>query len=630
MKDKKAAEPTGMNDAALVERAKNGDQAAYTALYESTAQETFRSIRSMVRTEEQALDIQQDAYVYAFTHLDTLGEPKKFRAWLRAIAVNRTRSVLRKQTPVLFSELESEEGEGLPELADTDPAASPELALERKETAAYLKEILGELTVGQRMLVGLYYYEQQSVGQIAEALEVTPGTVKTQLFRARKRIESAVKALEQRGVKLWGLSPLPFLLSLMKRSEPAAEASRTVLQGALTQAGLGAETVAVHVGRGFFQTVLGRAVLGVAAAAALGGGVLGYGWVREHYALGDVQPPTETVLLLQTTEETRDTDEDLTPIPTQLQDTEAPDTPEDLTEPTEPDTTEPTEPSTQSPEPSNPANPEPTQPDDPKPTNPDNPDATQPGGTTPSSSGEPIPAAPSGTPTESEQSSETPEIEPKFLRWYWVNHENLTSMDMTDQLSPSMRLYICVEVQGELAPSVTMDNAGVIELVYSGKSDSNDEIQRYYWYVSYVGSGSTRLSCSFQGTVRGTLTFTNSDHSAEFLFSTWSFWGGVQGDGIDNQIGEKIIGNSDELWVYEQHNINETPSIRVYTDSPGVLSVVYVGSGPGTHWYEYHMRWRIKVIGCGTAKLYVEYNGEIVKTYTITVPETPNEILPSQ
>lgn len=348
MKDKKAAELAGMNDAALVERAKNGDQAAYTALYESTAQETFRSIRSMVRTEEQALDIQQDAYVYAFTHLDTLGEPKKFRAWLRAIAVNRTRSVLRKQTPVLFSELESEEGEGLPELADTDPAASPELALERKETAAYLKEILGELTVGQRMLVGLYYYEQQSVGQIAEALEVTPGTVKTQLFRARKRIESAVKALEQRGVKLWGLSPLPFMLSLMKRSEPAAEASRTVLQGSLTQAGLGAETVAVHVGRGFFQTVLGRAVLGVAAAAALGGGVLAYGWARDRFALGDVQPPTETVLLLQTTEETRDADKDLTPIPTQIQDTEAPDTPEDLTEPdttepaTEPEITEPT------------------------------------------------------------------------------------------------------------------------------------------------------------------------------------------------------------------------------------------------------------------------------------------------
>ena len=364
MKDKKAAEPAGMNDAALVERAKNGDQAAYTALYESTAQETFRSIRSMVRTEEQALDIQQDAYVYAFTHLDTLGEPKKFRAWLRAIAVNRTRSVLRKQTPVLFSELESQEGEGLPELADTDPAASPELALERKETAAYLKEILGELTVGQRMLVGLYYYEQQSVGQIAEALEVTPGTVKTQLFRARKRIESAVKALEQRGVKLWGLSPLPFMLSLMKRSEPAAKASRTVLQGSLTQAGLGAETVAVHVGRGFFQTVLGRAVLGVAAAAALGGGVLAYGWAREHYVLGDVQPPTETVLLLQTTEETRDTDEDLTPIPTQIQDTEAPDTPEDLTEPTEPDTTEPatepelTEPTTE-PTPSDPPAPGP-------------------------------------------------------------------------------------------------------------------------------------------------------------------------------------------------------------------------------------------------------------------------------
>ena len=45
----------------------------------------------------------------------------------------------------------------------------------------------------QRLIVGMYYYEQLPVGKIAEDLGVTPGTVKTQLYRSRKKIEAAVK-----------------------------------------------------------------------------------------------------------------------------------------------------------------------------------------------------------------------------------------------------------------------------------------------------------------------------------------------------------------------------------------------------------------------------------------------------
>ena len=72
---------------------------------------------------------------------------------MRRIAVNQAKTALRKQSPVLFTELENEEGEGLPEQADLSPAASPELSLERKETARLVNEILGELSDGQRAAV---------------------------------------------------------------------------------------------------------------------------------------------------------------------------------------------------------------------------------------------------------------------------------------------------------------------------------------------------------------------------------------------------------------------------------------------------------------------------------------------
>ena len=163
----------------LVAGAKRGEQDAFTALYEATSQEVYRMVRAMVRSEDLALDVQQDIYVHAFTHLDQLTDASKFRPWLRSITVNLTRNELRKRTPVLFSELEAPEGGAVPELPDLRPESSPELALEQKETSAYVREILDGLTPGQRILVGMYYYEQIPVTEIARELEVSPGTVKT-------------------------------------------------------------------------------------------------------------------------------------------------------------------------------------------------------------------------------------------------------------------------------------------------------------------------------------------------------------------------------------------------------------------------------------------------------------------
>ena len=447
MKPEQKFSPEGENLIPLIERAKAGDQQAYSALYEATEREVYRTVRAMIRSEELARDVQQEVYVYAFTHLDSLREPEKLRAWLRGIAVNQSHTDLRQVTPVLFSELENGEGAELPELPDFSGDAEPELTLERRETARYVNEILDDLTDGQRAVVAMYYYEQLPVSEIARDLGVTPGTVKTQLFRSRKKIESAVRRLEERGVKLLGLAPLPFLLALLKRLTPAAEGSRAALRGTLTRAGLApaaqaagtaagttaagtaasvagtavtdaaasfagtavtdaaasfAGTAAVHVGRSFFETVLGKVVLGLITAAAIGGGVMGWNWYQNHINIGDVRPTETLEINLR-----YDSDEDLTTEPTAETDTEpvttaAPETDEDLvpvtTEPEE--STEPIgqEDPTETTEPPAPTDPAPT---DPQPTNP-TPQPTQP---TPQPA-DPVPAVP----TEPDPTTEPTEI----------------------------------------------------------------------------------------------------------------------------------------------------------------------------------------------------------------------------
>ncbi len=284
-----------MNDEQLknnIRQAREGDQDAFTALYQATSQSVYRTIRSMVRDEHLALDIQQNVYVQAFTHLEQLEDETTFLPWLRAIAVNETRRVFRKQTPILFTDLVREDGSDVPEVPDLRPESCPELQAEQKETAELVQEILGSLTDSQRLLVGMYYYEQIPVTKIAEDLGVSPGTVKTQLSRSRKKVETRVKELEEKGIKLYGLSPMPFLLALLKGLRPTKKAGNKVLAGALTESGVTGETVAIHAGRGFFQTLADRAVIAAAAVTVLGGGIAAYGWYQgyaQQENIGDVR-----------------------------------------------------------------------------------------------------------------------------------------------------------------------------------------------------------------------------------------------------------------------------------------------------------------------------------------------------
>ena len=391
MKTEQANKQKSAELARLIERAKTGDQAAYAALYEATREHVYRTARAMVRSDEMAQDVQQEVYVYAFTHLDSLREPEKLQAWLRSIAVKQSYTALRQTTPILFSELGNGEGEELPEQADLSGDTEPELTLERKETARYVNEILDELTDGQRAVVAMYYYEQLPVCEIARDLGVTPGTVKTQLVRSRKKIEASVKRLEEKGVKLYGLSPLPLLIALLKRLKPEEKASKKVLAGALSKAGV-TETTMIHASTGFFSTLAGKLLIGVTAAALVGGGAAGMRWYQSRSAepaVGDVHlmdsisepdnldTPEDYIIDTEPTlpeEETdpavasvEDSPEDMPEVPTDPEPTDpvvADDHVGPTPQPTEPEPSalQPTTPQPTAPEPTEPQPPEPEEP----------------------------------------------------------------------------------------------------------------------------------------------------------------------------------------------------------------------------------------------------------------------------
>lgn len=206
-------------DQSLIDAARAGDQDAVADLYSRTYENVYHTVRALIRDEDTVLDLVQDSFVKAFANLDKLSDPNKFRAWVKRIGHNLAVDCTRRAKPLLFSQMTEEESERVLSFEDQRPENSPELVLDRQETSRLVREILDCLSEDQRLVVGMYYYEQRSVREIARELGVSENTVKSRLYQGRSKIETRVRSLEARGTKLYSLSPVAFLLALLRRAE---------------------------------------------------------------------------------------------------------------------------------------------------------------------------------------------------------------------------------------------------------------------------------------------------------------------------------------------------------------------------------------------------------------------------
>lgn len=213
------------NLADLVGKARAGDKYAVAELYKKTYSQVFYTVKSMIKDEDTVFDILQDTYIKAFAHLDHFEGNVKFLPWVRQIAANTARDWLKKKKPTLFVELKSENGQDIPveeRFVDERSTSMPELVIDQKETARLIRDIIDELPEDQRAVIGMFYYEELSVKQIADAMGATESAVKSRLMYGRKKIEAKVLDLEKKGTKLYGLSPIPFLLLLFRSQKACA------------------------------------------------------------------------------------------------------------------------------------------------------------------------------------------------------------------------------------------------------------------------------------------------------------------------------------------------------------------------------------------------------------------------
>lgn len=183
---------------------------------------------TLLADEEKAKDAVQDIFLTIIKKINSLSEPKAFLGWVKTIASNYCKTKLTR-TKENFSL-----DEGTWELADESGQVCPSKSAETNEACACIREAVRELPQILRESVLMFYFNQMSVRQIADVLEVNESTVKSRLYSARQTMK---KYLEKYGgAALAGCSIPPLNLISFSLIQDA-ECQKGILIPFVTQAG---------------------------------------------------------------------------------------------------------------------------------------------------------------------------------------------------------------------------------------------------------------------------------------------------------------------------------------------------------------------------------------------------------
>jgi RNA polymerase sigma-70 factor (ECF subfamily) len=170
-------------DAALVERVRGGDPAAFDRLVRRHLRVAHSAARRHLNgNHHDADDVVQEAFIRALQKIDTCRTPERFRAWLLSIV--RTRAHAHREREAV------RETEHLDELPPVASGADASRRLEINEFRQELDEAMTDLTELQRRTFVLYDMEGRSHAEVAEELGISRGASRFHLHRARKRIRS--------------------------------------------------------------------------------------------------------------------------------------------------------------------------------------------------------------------------------------------------------------------------------------------------------------------------------------------------------------------------------------------------------------------------------------------------------
>jgi len=180
---------TREQEAQIVRRVLEGDVNAFEDLVTEHEKGVYAIAQRMTGNAEDAADMTQETFIKAYNSLSSFRGDSKFSVWLYRIATNVCLDFLRSRSrkPTVSLSVEDDDGEET-QMDIADESQSPEQLLERGLTRDAVRRGLKSLSPEYRQILLLREIQGLSYEEIAEALVLEVGTVKSRIFRARKRL----------------------------------------------------------------------------------------------------------------------------------------------------------------------------------------------------------------------------------------------------------------------------------------------------------------------------------------------------------------------------------------------------------------------------------------------------------
>jgi RNA polymerase sigma-70 factor (ECF subfamily) len=166
-----------------LEQARQGDKAAFGKLIEAYQTPVYNLAYRMLNNSGEAEEAAQEAFIRAYTRLDSYNPAHKFSTWMLSITSNYCIDLIRKRRALLLSI-----DEPLPAhpALQSEKSKGPESQMVMNEQQEMVQGLLQELPEDYREAVVLRYWYEMSYDEIAEVMNTTVSAIKSRLFRARR------------------------------------------------------------------------------------------------------------------------------------------------------------------------------------------------------------------------------------------------------------------------------------------------------------------------------------------------------------------------------------------------------------------------------------------------------------
>jgi RNA polymerase sigma-70 factor (ECF subfamily) len=185
------AQLANVPDEELVKRVLAGDSALYEIIMRRHNQLLYRVVRAILPNDEEAEDVMQDAYVRAYEHLGQFAGRAQFRTWLTRIAVHEALARVRRSMR-FSSPPPGENFEGDPMEILVASGRTPEQQAADSELRNLLESAIAQLPESYRTVFMLRDVQDMSIDEVAGILDLSEGTVKVRLHRARRALRKMI------------------------------------------------------------------------------------------------------------------------------------------------------------------------------------------------------------------------------------------------------------------------------------------------------------------------------------------------------------------------------------------------------------------------------------------------------